>query len=85
LDHAIKLLPFLGSLTCVWLSFLTVFGGNIRDGRGGKLHAISCAREDVALGELIQPLEQASEAGADVLVTAMSVEVLPVETDVLAA
>jgi succinate dehydrogenase / fumarate reductase, cytochrome b subunit len=27
------------------------------------------AREDVALGELIQPIEQATEAGADVMVT----------------
>jgi succinate dehydrogenase / fumarate reductase cytochrome b subunit len=27
------------------------------------------AREDVALGELVQPLQQATEAGADVIVT----------------
>jgi len=30
---------------------------------------IVLAREDVALGELVQPLQQASEAGADVMVT----------------
>ena len=45
--------------------------------RGGRLPAkLKCcgfpiiqAREDTALGELIQPIEQAIEAGADAMVT----------------
>jgi len=31
----------------VWFFFLTVFGGNIRDGREGELHAISCGTDIV--------------------------------------